>query len=186
MSEPVETQLLRSLLRQARAASRRRTALRVLLDGVTVTVAATVVGALVAGWTLRGDLAARGWSVVVLGTLLGLVTHALVRGRRALGSDLRTARAIAHHPAPLGRADSPARLREHRLLRHEILGATELADQLAAGSSAPVGGSPASPPPTWPTWPIASAPTTSSPGARCRARAGGRARWPWPGWWWRR
>ncbi|MEX1363347.1 MAG: hypothetical protein AB1Z98_09490, partial [Nannocystaceae bacterium] len=142
MSEPVETGVVRALLRRARAASRRRTTARVLLDTSMVAVAATVAAALVAGWTLRGDLAAIGWTLAIGAGLTGLVLHAVIRGRRALGTDLTTARAIAHYGAPLGHADSPARAREHRLLRHELLAATELAEALAAGNTGPHAGSP--------------------------------------------
>lgn len=134
MMEPVETRVVRDLLRRARAASRRRVMGRVALDGVLLAMAATLLAALLAGWTQRGDLAAWGWGVAMGGGVAGLVLSAMLRGRRALGTDLRTARAIAHMRGPLCAAPSAERRREHELLRHEILGATELAEALSEGT----------------------------------------------------
>ncbi|MEM7158943.1 MAG: DUF4175 family protein [Myxococcota bacterium] len=142
MNAPVETGVLRMTLRQARNAARRRMALRVLLDG-TVLVATVIAGAaLVAGWTRRGDLASTGASIALAVGVLGLLGHAVVHARRRFGTDPRTARAIADHDAPLGVADSPQRASEHRLLRHELLGALELAETLEQEHRGPHAGSP--------------------------------------------
>ena len=60
MSEPVAG--LRSVLRQAKAAARRRLLLRALIDVALGGVVLTALAALCAGLTLRGDLAALGWA----------------------------------------------------------------------------------------------------------------------------
>lgn len=139
MSEPIAG--LRSILRQAKAAARRRLLLRVVVDTTLGGVALTTTAALCAGLTLRGDLAAVGWVVAMGLGAAGLLVGALLEAHRS-GSDLRAARKIATHPAPLGRPASPARAREHRLLRHELLGATELAESLDEGAPKPHRGSP--------------------------------------------
>nr|WP_323137468.1 DUF4175 family protein [Paraliomyxa miuraensis] len=68
--------------------------------------------------------------------------HGLTEARSRFGSDLRAARTIAFHDAPLGPVSSRARSREHRILRHEILGAIELATALRAPATALHAGSP--------------------------------------------
>lgn len=138
MSEPVAG--LRSILRQAKAAARRRLLLRVLIDATLGGVALTVIAALCAGLTLRGDLAALGWAGAVGLGGAGVVFGALLEVHRSR-SDLRAARRIASHPGPLGRPASPARAREHRMLRHELLGATELAEGLEDDRRTPQQGS---------------------------------------------
>ena len=106
MSEPVE--VLRSILREARAAAWRRLLLRVLVDAGLGTVAITTIAALCAGLTLRGDLTAIGWAGLVGAGTVALLVGAVLEARR-YGSDLRVARGVAAHSAPLGRSVSPAR-----------------------------------------------------------------------------
>lgn len=127
VTEPIAA--LRSILRQAKAAARRRLLLCVLIDAALGGTALTVVAALCAGLTLRGDLAVVAWATASALGATALLVSALLEVRR-FGSDLRAARKIAAHPAPLGKPASAARARAHRLLRHELLGATELAAHL--------------------------------------------------------
>lgn len=117
---------LGGILRGARAYARRRLLVRGFIDATMTAGAMTALAALFAGLTLRGDFAAIGWSVACGITAAVLLLQIVVEVRR-YGSDLRAARSIADNPLPLGRAISPTRAREHRLLRHELLGATELA-----------------------------------------------------------
>lgn len=138
VSEPVAG--LRSVLRQAKAAARRRLLLRALIDAGLGGVALTALAALCAGLTLRGDLAALGWAGALGLGGAGLLIGAMLEVHRS-STDLRAARRVASHPGPLGRPASPARAREHRLLRHELLGATELAEGLTGDAQNPQLGS---------------------------------------------
>lgn len=143
MSEPTRAVVLRAILRRARASARRRLALRMLVDGALGAAAITGVCALFAGWTLRGDLAWLGFTIAMAAGGAILVAEGLTHARRRFGSDLRTARTIAAHRGPLGVVASLARAREHRVLRHEILGAVELDESLGAdGDAGPSAGSP--------------------------------------------
>lgn len=139
MSEP--TEVLRGSLRRAKRAARRRVLLRVLVDAALGGTALTAIAALCAGLTLRGDLAAIGWVAGTSTGAVGLLVGALLELHRS-GSDLGAARRIAKHSAPLGRPASPARARAHRLLRHELLGATELAETFDDAAPSPHRGSP--------------------------------------------
>lgn len=140
MREPAE--LLHGLVGVARAAARRRLLLRVLVDGAIGSFAITIVTALCAGWSMRGDLAATAWAIAVPLYGCAVVAKAILEARRRFGSDLRAAQTIASHDAPMGRVMSPTRAREHRLLRHELLGATELAATLRHAPPGPHAGSP--------------------------------------------
>ncbi len=142
MSEPTQAVVLRAILRRARITARRRLALRMLADGVLGALGVTAIGALFAGWTLRGDLAVLGWGVAMAAGGAIVLGEGLSYARRRFGTDLRTARSIATHSGPLGPADSPDRAKEHRLLRHELLGATELATSLGGDHAGPSVGSP--------------------------------------------
>lgn len=139
MTEPIAA--LRSILRHAKAAARRRLVLRVLVDGALGGIAMTTIAALCAGLTLRGDLAVVGWATILTLGATVLLVSALLEAR-GFGPDLRAARRIAAYPAPLGNPASAARARAHRLLRHEWLGATELATHLDAAATGPHAGSP--------------------------------------------
>jgi hypothetical protein len=140
VNEPVA--VLRSIVRQAKAAAWRRLLLRGLIDAALGWVGLTAIAALCAGLTLRGDLAALGWTIAIAVGSAGLLALAIFEARR-FGSDLGAARRIAAYRAPLGPTASPARAREHQLLRHELLGATELAATLDGAALGPHTGSPA-------------------------------------------
>jgi hypothetical protein len=139
VTDPIAT--LRAILRRARAMARRRSLLRTLVDLTLGVAALTTVAALCAGWTLRGDLAASAWVWAVAVGSAGLLACAL-REAHGLGTDLRVARRIAAHPAAMGRPASPARAQAQQRLRHEVLGATELAAGLEAAAPGPHSGSP--------------------------------------------
>ncbi|MFV8755952.1 DUF4175 family protein [Nannocystaceae bacterium ST9] len=121
-----EARLLHDHLAAVRRLEMQRGSLRLLLAGIAIAAgwATLVVGAV--AWSLRGDLGPFG--LVVGGLLLGLgalfgVRRLLMRTR----SPLALARAIARTPGPLHRvrADPRERTRDE-VLRHELLGATEL------------------------------------------------------------
>lgn len=139
MTEPAV--VLRSILGRARSSARRRLAARFVVDVCLGMTGLTVASALCAGLTLRGDVVAGAWAITATVTVVSLLGKALLDAR-ALGTDLDTARRIAAHAAPMGRPTSPARVRAHRLLRHEILGATELAEDLENPAASPQCGSP--------------------------------------------
>ncbi len=132
---------LRRFLRQARQAAR---ALRVRAAFVDLTIAGTalaVVATAVAAWTLRGDavLGALPWAGAVTAVLV--VAMAWRAHARMTGSDTAMAERIARAPGPVARPPLPDdRDRAHRLLRHEIRGALELADALDAERAPPPGG----------------------------------------------
>src|SRR5690606_27580569 len=89
-----------------------------------------------AGSTLRGDLAANVGAAIGLLAAAALVHARVRRIRERLGGPLGLARALAAHTEPL-RERPTAREREADvILRHELLGATELWMQLEAHASA--------------------------------------------------
>ncbi len=102
-------------------------------------IAVTAIAALCAGVTMRGDAAVLGWMVAISLGAAGLLVQIVVEARR-FGSDLRAARQIAANPRPLGPIASAVRAREQRMLRHELLGAVELASALdESAHHAPLG-----------------------------------------------
>ena len=104
-----------------------RTATAALFDAALIACASIGIGAWVAGLTLRGDLTARAaLGAAALGIAAWLVRLG-VRAWRAHGSPLRTARSIARHRGPLG-SEAARYAAADRSLRHEVLGAIELAD----------------------------------------------------------
>lgn len=132
-----EALALSAYLRAVRRVERRRTAVALLVDIALFAGLWACVVIVGVGLSLRGDL---GTSVgAVLGALLvgGLITlrHHDCRERlgSGLGSDLGLARAIscARGPLRVGARDSEA----DAVLRHELLGATELWLQLEAGDT---------------------------------------------------
>ncbi len=142
MSPPPQSQILHVVLRQARSSARWRVGLAVLLDVGLGAVVLTTAAALIAGWTLRGDRVAMVLMPVLVIAAGARVLAAVLHARRRFGTDHQTARSIARYGAPLGSPESPARAREHRLLRHELLGATELSQSLGEDSPGPHAGSP--------------------------------------------
>jgi hypothetical protein len=134
---------LSEFLRRARRAAAARRIRSALVDVGLVALAAVLVGSIVAGLTLRGDLAQRALpGVVALGALI-VAALAWLGARRGFGRDQAAARTIAQTAAPLCRPDPKmplARRRAHRALRHEVLGAFELASALREDRRAPPAG----------------------------------------------
>lgn len=143
MNTSTPLKVLITIVGQARGAARRKLALQVLVDVATITLGLTTIAALVAGTTLRGDLASRGWLVAMGLSAFIVLIVAWRHARRHFGTDLNTARSIAAHRAPLSKNASLKRAREHQWLRHELLGAMELGDRLGDGPTTQAhGGSP--------------------------------------------
>lgn len=134
---------LKGFLRRARRAAARRHARAGAADMLLAACGVTLLAALAAAATLRGDIAQR----VLPGALavVAVVAGALAwrRARRAFGSDDAAARTIAQTAAPLAGPRvgmTLQRRRAHRALRHEVLGALELAGALAADKPPPPAG----------------------------------------------
>ncbi|MDC0719799.1 DUF4175 family protein [Nannocystis bainbridge] len=107
---------------------RRRELAAAALHCVALLLALAVVAAGLAGWTLRGDLAAAGWLAGAVVTLLALFGRAWRRILALTGTPHRTALTIAQFRGALTRRPREASpfLRSDSSLRREILGATEL------------------------------------------------------------
>jgi hypothetical protein len=138
-----EAKPLHDYLAAVRRVEVQRGSARLLLGGLALTCgwAALVVGAV--AWSLRGDLGRSlgpgiGGALLVCGVFVGVRTL-FARTR----SPLALARAIARTPGPLrGRAfDSRERTRDE-VLRHELLGATELWQAIELEREADMLGSP--------------------------------------------
>jgi hypothetical protein len=134
---------LSEFLRRARRAAAGRRIRSVLPDVGLVALGAVFVAAMAAAFTLRGDLAQRAlpWVALAGSALVGAIAWA--RARRTFGRDETAARTIARTAAPLCRPDPTMpvpRRRAHRALRHEILGALELATALREDRRAPPAG----------------------------------------------
>ncbi len=122
-----EARLLHDYLAAVRRLEVRRSGIQMLLAGLAVTCvwATLVVGAV--AWSLRGDLgqlfgASVGGVLLSLGALVGV--RRLLRRTR---SPLSLARAIARTPGGLrSRRLDPREQTRDEVLRHELLGATEL------------------------------------------------------------
>lgn len=101
-----------------------------LIDAVLAASAAAVVGAWVSGLTLRGDVVKQLLAPAAVIAGLGWPAFIGIRRWRQWNPALRAGRAIARFAASLGRdpGESAAASRGDRLLRHELLGALELAD----------------------------------------------------------
>jgi hypothetical protein len=131
---------LRHFLRAARVAARRLRIRAALADLMVAGGALLLVAGWLAAWSLRGDLAAR-WLPWAAGATAGLVVLATWRQTRHAGDRGRAAAAIARLGGPLARPPlSDAAVAAHRLLRHEILGAFELAETLRGEQRLPPGG----------------------------------------------
>ena len=132
---------LRRFLRQARLAARALRVRAAFVDLLIASTALAVVATAVAAWTLRGDLVAAALPWVVGGTALVVVALAWRAHAKMTGSDSAMVTRIARAPGPVARPPLPDdRDRAHRLLRHEIRGALELADALDAERAPPPGG----------------------------------------------
>jgi hypothetical protein len=121
-----QAQLLRDYLRAVRRVSVRRNVRVTVID---VALFAVLWGSLVIAWvglSLRGDLgqhvgAALG--LLLLGALMTMRIHQL---RTLLGSRVALARAISRMSGPLRRLATTRERERDVILRHELLGATEL------------------------------------------------------------
>ena len=99
-----------------------------LFDAALIACACAGLGAWIAGLSLRGDLAAPG-ALGAAGLAIAVwIARSATRTWRKFGKPRHTAQAIAHHRGPLGTTEPHE---DHsagdRSLRHEILGAVELA-----------------------------------------------------------
>ncbi|MCH9681042.1 MAG: hypothetical protein K0V04_06395, partial [Deltaproteobacteria bacterium] len=142
MNPPPQAEVLRIVLGLARGSARRRIAGAVTVDLLLGAVVLVAIAAVVAGVTLRGDLAALVLVTTLAIAAIARLVYAVVDARKRMGTDHRVARSIAAHAAPMGTPKTAARAREQRLLRHELLGATELLDTLGKESPGPHAGSP--------------------------------------------
>lgn len=138
-----EARLLHDYLAVVRRIEVQRGCLRMLVGGsaLACTWTTLVVGAV--AWTLRGDLG-RSIGPVVGGLLL--VGGALLATRRLLArtrTPMALAQALARTPGPLRRPRADARERARdEVLRHELLGATEIWQALDADRELATIGSP--------------------------------------------
>jgi hypothetical protein len=118
--------LTRFLASVSRLATLRTTAAG-LFDTALIACASVGFGAWLAGLSLRGDIVQPlALAATTLGTL-GWLGHLGWQAWRAHGRPLRTARSIARHRGPLG-SDPTRHTEGDRSLRHEVLGAMELAE----------------------------------------------------------
>lgn len=107
-----------------------------LLDGLILAVGAGLAGAWLAGLTLRGDIASPVVTGICLVAILGWPVVQTIRAVRRWGRGLAGARAIAQMRGPLSESRTTASDRADRLLRHEVLGAAELAGSIERGEPA--------------------------------------------------
>jgi hypothetical protein len=124
----VAVQQIRGFVAQAARIATARAIAFALFDALLLALATALAAAWVGGWTLRGDLAAPAWLAVTGLAGMALLLVAVTRSWRRFRDRLAAARAIARTPGALSSRPSEAALRRERLLRHEILGALELAD----------------------------------------------------------
>jgi hypothetical protein len=121
-----EAQLLRDYLRAVRRVSLRRSLRASLIDAalfVTLWSMWILVGV---GWSLRGDLG-RNIGIALGSLLLGaLVMVRIGQLQGLLGSRVALARAISRASGPLRRLATTREQERDVILRHELLGATEL------------------------------------------------------------
>ena len=134
---------LSEFLRRARRAAAARRIRCALADAGLVAIGAAFAAALLAAFTLRGDLAQRAlpWAVGLGALVVAVLTWS--SARRVFGREETAAQSVARTPAPLCRPDpamSSSRRRAHRALRHEVLGAFELATALREDRRSPPAG----------------------------------------------
>jgi DNA repair ATPase RecN len=132
MSGPA--QLLHEYLRAVRRVTLRRTALALAVDLALLWAGGLALAVLVAGLSLRGDLASNlGLALGSLGTAALFTAH--LRGWRERTSPPALARRIARETLPLRERPSATATERDLVLRHELLGAVELWQQLDAEQS---------------------------------------------------
>ncbi|PRP97427.1 hypothetical protein ENSA5_34190 [Enhygromyxa salina] len=121
-----EAQLLRDYLRALRRVTLRRSVGALIIDGALVVVVWSALLVAVSGLTLRGDLGAGIGGAIGALLLAGLVVVRTRQLRRTTGSPLLLARAISRARGPLRQVATPDERERDVILRHELLGATEL------------------------------------------------------------
>lgn len=122
--------LLDDYLDAVRTLARRRGVLALALSTAAFAVGLACLGAGVSAATLRGDLGASLVAIIGVlggGTALGMHAWKLIESTR---SRLTIARGIARTPGPLRPRSTTAEHARDAALRHEILGAAELAQAL--------------------------------------------------------
>lgn len=117
------TQLVRFLTR-VRTLGVRRHVLATVADVALGTACGTLAGALIAGLTLRGDVIGPATALALAAWLAILVANRVATGRRLWSQLWHVARTIARTKGPLKRAQPD--VAADAVLRHEILGATDL------------------------------------------------------------
>lgn len=118
-----QAQQLQDYLRAVRRVALRRTLTSLAIDLLLLGCAWLVILIALAGWTLRGDLAAQVGGVVGLLGGAAVVSVRIRELRERLGHPVALARLIAKHSVT-GERETDV------ILRHELLGATELWMQL--------------------------------------------------------
>lgn len=130
---------LDDLLTATAARIRRRELAVAGLWSLTSVAGLGLLGALVAGETLRGDLVAPVAVTLAAGSAAVLLTRAVRQTWRLAGTRHRTAQTIAQNRGPLTRGSAPGdaagRLLAARALRREILAAVELSEAFLSGAA---------------------------------------------------
>lgn len=115
---------LRRLLDRVRWVAAGRAGLAAAIDASLAAVALVLVAAAMAGWTLRGDVAARAWAFAAAAGGALAVALAARRFARIAGTRERAAATVAGASGPLARPADPL----DGALRHEIRGAFDLVE----------------------------------------------------------
>jgi hypothetical protein len=125
-----EAQLLRDYLQGVRHLTARRSALVLLIDATLFAGLWACLLIALSGLTLRGDLGATVGGALGVLLLAALLTARIRKLRALLASPVSLARAIATTRGVLRQRATGPEHEHDAILRHEILGATELMDQL--------------------------------------------------------
>ena len=128
-----QAQLLQDYLRAVRRVALRRAATVLVVDLGLLVVGWGIAAVLFAGLTLRGDLAVHVGLALGLIAALALTYIRIQRLRIQAGDVIALARALSRCRGPLRVRASAAQRERDLILRHELLGATELWDELERG-----------------------------------------------------
>lgn len=127
------------------SAARRWAAARLLLvlvvDAILAAVALGLVATFAAAWSVRGDLARLGWQVGEAGAIAIMVGLGVAGARRRWWTPMHAARTLARTRGPLRPGAIATEAARDDALRHEILGALELAHAVERGDGERVTGS---------------------------------------------
>jgi hypothetical protein len=121
-----EAQLLRDYLRAVRRVSVRRSVRATVVDAGLFALLWSGLAIVWVGLSLRGDLGQQVGAALGLLLLGALMTVRIQQLRTLLGSRVALARAISRTSGPLRRLATPRERERDVILRHELLGATEL------------------------------------------------------------